>query len=119
MDDIFLSDFNVLSSQGNLLDTVKSIKENTTHISSLNIKTDVQSVDVPYFLLKKAIEPKEHSVADALESSVIGIISKLKSQFGEEGLSSTVLLVGTTMIDINLVNSIKNKNVKNKKGFSN
>lgn len=107
MRDIYLSDFVVLSSQGDLKETVKSIRTLSSRVSTFDIKTDVQQLTVPYFLLEDEILAEEKSILNTLENSVFNKVSKIKKHFGSEALSKTVLIIGTTMIDIHLTDLIK------------
>jgi len=100
---IYLSNFELLSSQGNLTETVQAIKDNNINISKKHIVTDIQSVDAPYFLLSHEIKEDKDEIYQALEEITSKIVLKLK----ESSLSSTALIIGTALADLNITKAIE------------
>lgn len=107
MSDIYISDFEVLSSQGDLSATVKAIKNITINTSRKHITTDIQSIDIPYFLLQKKIKEDQLAIYQGLKSILSNIITKFVAKNGDEILSSTALIIGTTLTDLNIADSIE------------
>jgi len=102
MHNIYLSNFEVLSSAGNLAETVEAIKKDNINISTKHIVTDIQSIDAPYFLLKKEIKEDKDEIYDALEE----ISSKIVERLDPSELSSTALIIGTALADMYIIDSI-------------
>ncbi|MCW8838445.1 MAG: beta-ketoacyl synthase N-terminal-like domain-containing protein [Thiovulaceae bacterium] len=111
MPNIYLSNFELLSSQGDLSDTLKAIKNNDITISKKHIVTDIQSVDAPYFLLKDEIKEDKDEIYQALENITSKIISGLEAK----DLPSTALIIGTALADMYIIESIADSVYENEK----
>jgi len=92
----------LFSAHGNLEDTLKSIEENKLNLSSKSIETLDGLVEVPYFLFHKEMEENQDIIYKAIKSIVLELIVDLTS----EQRKNTALLIGTSQIDLNIVNSI-------------
>lgn len=103
MDNIYISNFELLSSQGDLSDTVDAIKNNNINISQKHIVTDIQSIDAPYFLLQNEIKENTEEIYKAIEEIISKIVSKLESS----SLSSTALIIGTALADLYITKAIE------------
>jgi len=107
MADLYLSDFEVLSSQGDLGETIKAIQTCDINIDTLHICTDVQNIDVPYFLLKKKIDENVDEIYQALKTLMTKIVTQLKAKDGRDSLKNTSIIIGTTLADLYVVSSIQ------------
>ncbi len=104
--ELYLSDFEVLSSQGDLVETVKAIQQNKITIGTLNICTDVEDINVPYFLLEKPVKENADDIYQALKAFTSSVILRLEDKYGADSLSTTALIIGTTVGDLYAVSSV-------------
>ena len=103
MANIYISNFEILSSQGDLKTTVEAIKNNDISIPKKHIVTDIQSVDAPYFLLSKEIKEDKDEIYKELEKLLYKIVSKLDAT----SLASTGIIIGTALADLYIAESIE------------
>jgi 3-oxoacyl-[acyl-carrier-protein] synthase I len=111
MGNIYLSGFSVLSSQGDLISTVASIKNNQIRLSKKHIVTDIQSIDAPYFLLADQISEDTDAIYRSLKEVTSTVIENLVQRHGEDCLPSTALILGMAMVDLNLTHAIESYDV--------
>ena len=93
----------ILSAQGNLEQTVQAIKNNSIVISSKYVATLDENMKIPYFLLQEETKESQSYIYEAIKSVVADVATELSS----EDRRQTALLFGTSMIDLNVVDSIK------------
>lgn len=98
MDNIYLSNFEILCSQGNLQNTLEAVKSNNIRIDKKRIVTDIQTLDAPYFLFKDEIKDDKNEIYSSLKE----LVSKIVSKIDQHELSSTGLIIGTALADLNL-----------------
>ena len=94
--------YDTMCSLGDLKQSVEMIEESKVSISSKSIKIGEQKSEIPYYLLKSKIKQNRNDIQKALESMLIKLLAKLDKQ----KLDSTALIVGTSLIDWYLVDSI-------------
>jgi len=94
MHNVYIKDYEIFSSQGDLQQSVQKIKTDTTKISKRN--------GIPFYSFEETIEQDPNAIYDILKKVVFNIVSKLSN----EQKSSTAVMVGTSLIDWHLVNAI-------------
>jgi len=92
----------ILCSQGNLEQTLNAIKTNNIMIASQNIATLDGDILSPYFLLQEKIQEDKTEVYEAIKNIVSDLVSSLNSS----QRADTALLIGTSQIDLNIVDAI-------------
>ncbi len=111
MDKIYLSNCHINCAQGNLFQTVEAIKNQDIKNSSQTLSTDKDDIVIPYFLLEEEIQEEQESIYQALKS----IISKVVVNLDANQRKSTALIIGTSLIDMYIVDSIENSVYEGKK----
>ncbi len=101
---VYISDYEVLSSQGNLSQTIDAIKNKDVKISKKIITTDIQTIDAPYFLFENEIKEDKDEIYGAIRDIAFKIISKLDV----DDRKSTALIIGTAIVDLNIAHAIEN-----------
>ncbi len=94
--------YDSVCSLGDLKQSIEMIEKSKVSISSRSIKIENQKSEIPYYLLKKRVKQNRDDIQKALESMLIKLLAKLDKQ----KLDSTALIVGTSLIDWYLVDSI-------------
>jgi len=94
MDSVNILDCEVLTSQGDLFETLSKIKNDKTKISRRG--------DIPFYSFEQEIEQNQKNIHNALKE----LISKIVLKLSDKDKKSTALLVGTSIIDWNLVDAI-------------
>ncbi len=102
MNNIYISDYEILSSQGDLAKTVNAIKNNTITIDKKIIVTDIQTIEAPYFLLKDTVAEKEDEIYFAIKQ----LAHKILSRLDDDEISKTTLIIGASLIDLHITKSI-------------
>ena len=92
----------ILCSQGDLEKTLKAIKTNNINIASQDIATLDGYVATPYFLLQKKIQEDKQEVYEAIKNIVQELIENLNTKQKQ----NTALIIGTSQIDLNIVDAI-------------
>ncbi|MCF6330672.1 MAG: 3-oxoacyl-ACP synthase [Sulfurimonas sp.] len=103
MTKVYISDYEVLSSQGDLSQTIDAIKNKNIKISKKIITTDIQTIDAPYFLFKDEIKENKDEIYGAIRDIALKIISKLDV----DERKSTALIIGTAIVDLNIAHAIE------------
>ena len=103
MPNIYLSDYHILSSQGDLSKTVLAIKNENIRVSSKTITTTMEVVEAPYFLFEEEIEEKQDTIYKVLRDIVFKVLSNLDV----EKRKSTALIIGTSIVDLNIADAIE------------
>jgi 3-oxoacyl-[acyl-carrier-protein] synthase-1 len=94
MASVNILDYEILSSQGDLAKTLQKIKSQTTKISTKG--------EIPFYSFEKPIEQNQKSIYDALKT----LVAKIVSRMDNNKRKSTAILLGTSIIDWNLVDAI-------------
>ena len=101
-DNINILKYEINSSQGDLKQTLKAIKNQDIKVSSKGISTDFGDATIPFYAFKDEIKQNQQSIKDALKDIVSRVISTLDTKQKK----STALIVGTSLIDWHLVDAI-------------
>ena len=94
MASVNILDYEILTSQGDLVNSLQKIKSQETTISSKD--------KIPFYAFEQPIEQNQKSIYEALKK----LLSKIVSKMGEAQRESTAILLGTSIIDWNLVDAI-------------
>jgi len=94
MASVNILDYEILSSQGDLKESVDKIRDDKTKISFKK--------NIPFYSFEEEITQNQKSIYDALKK----LISKIVLKLSDDSRKSTALLVGTSIIDWNLVDAI-------------
>jgi len=102
-----LKNLNILSyyassSQGNLQESVLAIKNTNIKVSKKIVPTLDDEVEIPYFLLPKSVEENQKSIYKALQEIVAPIVENLDAK----KRAKTVLIIGTSLVDLNITDAI-------------
>ncbi len=103
MANINILDYQIHSAHGDLKQTLKSTKNQEIAISSKNIHFDKEEAEIPFFAFKDEVEQNQDSIKKALRSLLLNVVSKMD----EKTRASTALIVGTSLVDYNLVEAVK------------
>ena len=103
MRNVFILKSALNSSQGDPKATLNSIKNLTPKISSTEVSTLEATMQIPYFLLQNKVEEKFEDIYEETKKIVIELLSELSSEEREE----TALIIGTSIVDLNSVDTIK------------
>lgn len=111
MHSINILDYTLRSSQGNTLETLESIKNINVDISRKEVSTLNELIKIPYYLFNDKIEEDTNEIKEAIKELVETISIKLTPQQRKQ----TALLVGTSLVDQNIVESVENSVYEHKK----
>lgn len=103
MDNIKILKSAIKSSQGDLKETIKAIKNNDIKILSKEVYTLDEKVTVPYFLIDK-----EQSIYEMLKKLVCEVIEDLTV----EEKKKTAVIFGSSQIDSNTIKEIEKDSTK-------
>ncbi len=103
MKSINILNYSILSSQGDMAQTLKAIKEQNVKISSKTIDTDFGKADIPFYGFEKEVEQNQESIKAALKD----LVSKIVSNLDSDKRAKTALIIGTSLIDWHLVDAIE------------
>ena len=92
----------ILSSQGDLNETLLAIKNNDIKIASQDIPTLDEIIPTPYFLLQEKIQEDKSAIYGAMKKIVLKLLEGLDTKQKEE----TALIIGTSQIDLNIVDAV-------------
>ena len=98
MASIDIIDFEILSSQGDLKETIKAIKDVKTTISTKTLEDG----KIPYYLLKNEVGQNQDEIYLALKRLLFKLVAKLD----KKRATQTALFIGTSLIDWYLVDAI-------------
>jgi len=108
MANINILEYEILSSQGNIKQALDAIKKQDIKISTKTVSIDEEEARIPFFAFKEDVDLSHSSIKKSLKNLLSGIISKID----EEKKASTALIVGSAMVDCNLVDTI-NQDISN------
>ena len=111
MHSINILDYTLRSSQGNTLETLQSIKNIDIDISCKEVSTLNDAIEIPYYLFSDKVEDDANEIKEAIKKLVETITIKLTPQ----QRAKTALLVGTSLIDKNIIDSIESSVYEYKK----
>jgi len=107
MANINILDYEILSSFGDLKQTLDMIKKGDINISQKTVFIDEVSSEIPFFAFKKNIELDHDSIKKVFKN----LLSKIINKIDEDKRSNTALIIGLAMVDCNLVDII-NESIK-------
>lgn len=99
------------SAQGNLQQTVDSIKNEEIKISSKNIPSIMETLQTPYYLLEEEVKDNQQDIYKNLRK----IVSELILDLDERQRESTALIIGTSIVDWNIIDAINDTLSNNNK----
>ncbi len=111
MASINILDYEIYSCNGNLAQTITKIKDEDITISSKIISTTQEKVEIPFFAFKDEVKQNQKSIKNILRD----LVEKVLLNIDEEKRKSTSLIIGTSLIDWYLVDSINNTAYEYKK----
>ncbi len=103
MASINILDYCVHSAQGDLNQTLLSMDSEKVHIASKNIFIDGSEITIPFFGFKDEVKQNQQSIKSAIKSLLNGIVENLD----KEKRASTALIVGTSLVDCNLIQAVE------------
>lgn len=103
MHSINILDSAIYCSQGDLKKTLAAIKSSDIGVSSKKVKTLEESIEIPYFLCQENIGKDQTSIYNAMKKVISGLVEKLDAKKREK----TAIIVGTSLVDMNLLDSIE------------
>jgi 3-oxoacyl-[acyl-carrier-protein] synthase I len=104
MHKINILDYALRCSQGDASETLEAIKNLNVKVSCKEVSTLENIVQTPYYLLNEKIEED----VDEMKQAIKELVEEISSKMSAEKKSKTALIVGTSLVDTNLVNSIEN-----------
>lgn len=103
MDKINILKYHINSAQGDLYQTVAAIKDENIKVSSKMVSTLEEDIQIPYFLF----EEESQDNPDAIYKALSEIVSKTVDGLDAAAREETALIVGTSLVDWHVVNSIE------------
>jgi len=103
MHSINILDYSINSSQGDIDGMLEVIKNSNPHISSKEVPTLEDKIQIPYFLLENEISLDQESIGLAIKKIVLDVVSKLTTSQRE----TTALIIGTALVDLNVVDAVE------------
>ncbi len=92
----------IKSAQGDLRQTISAIKNSNINISTKIVSTFDAEMEIPYFLLQNRVEDSQKSIYKELKD----IVSKIVVDLDKDDREKTALLVGTSLVDMNIVDVV-------------
>jgi len=117
MHSINILDYSVRSSQGDMSETLDAIRNENIKISTKAVATLDDDIDVPYFVFEDDVKDDRDEITNAIKEIVLNIVAKLSS----DQKKRTALIIGTALVDKNVINAVEDKNdeyIKNPENFS-
>ena len=103
MHSINILDYSIRSSQGDMEDTLKAIKNSDIRVSAKEVKTVDGKQEVPYFLFKDRVADEREDITFAIKE----IASNIASRLNATQRANTALLIGTALTDKNVTNAVE------------
>ncbi|MFT5835714.1 MAG: 3-oxoacyl-(acyl-carrier-protein) synthase [Sulfurimonas sp.] len=113
MKSVGISKYIIKSSQGNLQQTLKSVKNQQTKISTKTIESLMEDVSLPYFLFDNEVKDNQDSIYEELRE----LVSELVLELDALQRKSTAIIIGTSIIDWYAIDAIEDT-LYNKKAYS-
>jgi 3-oxoacyl-[acyl-carrier-protein] synthase I len=95
-------DYALKSSQGDARETLESIKTQNARVSFKEVATFDDTVKIPYHLFKDEVKEDSREIKKAIKKVVQSLSDKLSAR----QRANTALIVGTALVDINIVASV-------------
>jgi len=102
MASVSILDYEVNCAQGNLEETIIAIRDENIKIATKTIEINKQEIDIPFYALKDEINQNQDVIYKALRDVVHNLVSKLDKQ----KRLNTAVIIGTSLVDWNLVDAI-------------
>ena len=102
MHSINILDYTLRSAQGNTKETLKAIQTGDIKVSFKNVVDYTESLEIPYFLFKEEVLEEVDSIKQAIKE----IVQEISEPLTPQQRSQTALIVGTSLIDHNLLNAV-------------
>ena len=103
MHKINILDYAVRSSQGDMQDILEVIKSGEAECRKREVNTLDGKRDVPYFLFETRVTDEKKAITDAIKE----IVQKLVQNLTQEEKAQTALIIGTAILDKNVINAIE------------
>ena len=103
MHSVSLLSYSLRSAQGNIAETLKAIQDSDIKIASKEVATLNEIVEIPYYLLDENISENVYKIKELIKEEVEKLTSKLSS----EQKARTALIVGTSLVDQNVVDTLE------------
>jgi len=117
MHSINILDYSIRSAQGDITDTLSAIKNKNIKISTKAVATLDDDIDVPYFVFENEVKDERDEITNAIKE----IVSNIATNLSRDKKERTVLIIGTALVDKNVINAVEDKNseyTKNPENFS-
>jgi len=102
MASVSILDYEVNCAQGNLQETVIAIRDENIKIATKTIEVNNEKKEIPFYALKNEINQNQDEIYKALRDVVHNLVSKLDKQ----KRLNTAVIIGTSLVDWNLVDAI-------------
>ncbi len=103
MANINILDYEIHSAQGDIKETLKSMQNDKIESSFKTIMVDSEDVKIPFFAFKDEVQQSQISIKNALRELLLKIVPKMD----DKQKARTSLIVGTALIDCNLMDAVK------------
>ena len=103
MHKINILDYSIKSAQGDMKETLDSIKNSKIKISSKEIPSLDDNIRIPYFLFHDEVKENQESISSAIREVVLPIINKLNSSQRKR----TAIILGTALVDMNIIDAVE------------
>jgi len=95
--------YEISSASGDLSQTLQNVKNSKIQKSFKNIMVNSQDIEIPYYGFKQPVEQNQSSIKDALRE----VVSKIVAKIDTNKRARTSLIIGTALIDCNLMEMVK------------
>jgi 3-oxoacyl-[acyl-carrier-protein] synthase-1 len=102
MHSINILDYALRSSQGDAKGTLEAIKSGNVSIFKKEVATLEDTIEIPYYLFQNEVKEDIEAIKQAIKDVVSTISDKLSS----EQKAETALIVGTALVDKNIVKAV-------------
>lgn len=102
MHSVNILDYSLQSSQGNTEETLKSMRDKSTIISSKGVSTLDGNIKIPYYLFQEKIEENPDDIKRAIKK----VVQRISDKLSVEQRKNTSLIIGTALVDKNVVKAV-------------
>ncbi|MEA1916348.1 MAG: beta-ketoacyl synthase N-terminal-like domain-containing protein [Campylobacterota bacterium] len=103
MDKIYIQNYAINSSQGDLKSTISAIKNEQIEVSNIQSKRLNEEITIPYYLLENRVEENQSSIYKALRD----VVEKVVTNLSTKQRASTAIFIGTSLADLNITDAIE------------
>ncbi|RRS30010.1 MAG: 3-oxoacyl-ACP synthase [Epsilonproteobacteria bacterium (ex Lamellibrachia satsuma)] len=103
MASVNILNYEIHSAQGDLHQTLNAIKNEEIILSSKFIKVDQKEINIPFYAFENEVQEEQESIYGAIRE----LLLKLVSGMSEKRRRSTALIIGTSLVDLYLVDAIE------------